>query len=257
MKRNKFARRTNADETSKGSSSTTAQEHALKMSSRIAGVSLISAASLFLIAWLLMPSPGVTDAQLILELVARRRGAVAAAVIVQLLSAVLYVPAMTSLISHSSLRLQTAAWWPASMLLLGVLGSVADAMIHLLAYAMTAPSLDSALLIPVMSFMQGPALILIAPLIVGFFTGGAWLSVVLAREGVVSRWNPRLYAIAVGVGVLAAVLARVGGASPRTLGLVTLGSVSAAQIWVGVALWRLGGQRVGDRNAVTLVGDLP
>src|SRR5689334_2373311 len=103
-----------------------AQEHTLetgevKMSSRIAGVSLIVAASLFLIAWLLMPSPGVTDAQLILALVARQRGAVAASVVMQLLSAALYVPAMTSVISYSNLRLQTAVWWPATVFLLGAL----------------------------------------------------------------------------------------------------------------------------------------
>ncbi|HJZ46059.1 MAG TPA: hypothetical protein VKE41_02795 [Roseiflexaceae bacterium] len=227
------------------------------MSSRIAGVLLIAAASLFLIAWLLMPSPGVTDAQLILLLVARQRGAVAASVIVQLLSAALYLPAMTSVISHSNLRLQIAVWWPATVFLLGVLGAVADAIIHLLAYAMTAPNLDPGPLVVVMRFMQGPALLLITPLISAFFIGGAWLSVALARETVVSRWNPRLYAIALGVGLLAAVLARGGGASPRTLGLVALGSVSAAQIWVGVALWQLGGQQAGDRTAVVLVGDLP
>ena len=108
-----------------------------------------------------------------------------------------------------------------------------------------------------MRFMQGPALLLIAPLVSAFFIGGAWLSVVLARRAVVSRWNPKLYAIALGVAVLPAMFARVGGASPRRLGLVALGSVSAAQIWIGVALWRLGGRHAGDRTAVALVGDLP
>jgi len=244
MKRNEFARRTSADNASEGNLTMVKQEHMLeivevKMSSRIAGVSLIAAASLFLVAWLLMPSPGVTDAQLILMLVAPQRGAVAASVIVQLLSTVLYIPAMTSVIGHSNPRLQTAVWWPASMFLVGVLGAVADAIIHLLAYAMTAPNLDPGPLVVVMRFMQGPALLLITPLIIAFFIGGAWLSMALAREGIVSRRNPSLYAIALGVGVLAALLARVGGASPRTLGLVALGSVSAAQIWVGVALWRL------------------
>lgn len=226
------------------------------LSSQIAGVALIAAASLFWLAWLLMPSPGVTDAEIILALVAPQREAVVISVIVQLLSAVLYVFAITSLIGHSSPRLQAVVWWPASVFLVGLLGDIADAIIHLLAYAMTAPNLDPVPLIVVMRFMQGPALILIAPLIASFFIGGAWLSVVLAREGIVSWWNPRLYAIALSVGVLATVLARVGGAEPRLLGLVTLGSVSAAQIWVGVALWRLAGRQAGNRNAVTLVADL-
>jgi hypothetical protein len=245
MKRNELAKQDHAFE-----------KEGPKMSSRIAGVSLIAAASLFMVHWTLIPSPGITDAQIILDLVARQRGAVAVSVVVQLVSAILYVLGLASLISHSSQRLQTAVWWPASVLLLGLLGDVADAIIHLLAYAMTAPNLDQGPLVVVMRFMQGPALLLVAPLIAAFLIGGAWLSSVMAREGVVSKWNPRLYAVALGIGVLAALLARVGGASPRALGLITLGCVSAAQIWVGVVLLRLAGGRVGDRNAVKLVGDL-
>jgi tetratricopeptide (TPR) repeat protein len=103
--------------------------------------------------------------------------------------------------------------------------------------------------------LQGPTLLLIAPLILSYFVGAAWLSAVLAREGVVSKWNPRLYAIALGVGVLAALLARVGGASPQMLGLVTLGAVSAAQIWVGMALLKLADQKAGGRASATLVRD--
>jgi hypothetical protein len=44
-----------------------------------------------------------------------------------------------------------------------------------------------------MAFMQGPGLLLLAPLIASFFLGGAWLSRAFARAGVVSRWNARLY----------------------------------------------------------------
>jgi hypothetical protein len=44
-----------------------------------------------------------------------------------------------------------------ALLLLGAMGSAADAVLHLLAYAMTAPGLDRGPLLEVMAFMQGPA----------------------------------------------------------------------------------------------------
>jgi hypothetical protein len=118
------------------------------------------------------------------------------------------------------------------------MGSAADAVLHLLAYAMTAPGLDTGSLLRVMAFMQGPGLLLLAPLILCFFVGGAWLSVALARAGIVPRWNPLLHGAAVGVAGVGGALASAGLVSPRIVGLAFLALVSAAQVAVGVALWR-------------------
>ena len=66
---------------------------------------------------------------------------------------------------------------------------------------MTAPGVDQSAQVEVMEFMQGPALVLIAPLIASWFA---------AVTDVIDT---------------------------RTVGLVTLWTVAAAQAWLGVALW--------------------
>jgi hypothetical protein len=204
---------------------------------RAAGLCLIGAAVLFWISWLLMPGVGVTDAAQILALVGPRRGAVAWSAAVQLISAVLYVPALLGTVA-SSLGDRRSVRWGAGLLLAGAMGSAADAVFHLLAYAMTAPGLDAATLIPVMRFMQGPGLLMIAPLILAFFAGSIWLSVALARAAVVRRWHPWLYALALAVVVAGGALASAGAIAPRTVGLSMLAVIAAAQAHVGVALLR-------------------
>ena len=74
------------------------------MNSRKAGVMLAAAAALFWAAWVLMPGVGVTDAAQIFQLVSARRSLVAISVVVQLVSAVLYVPALLALHSAASKR---------------------------------------------------------------------------------------------------------------------------------------------------------
>ena len=204
---------------------------------RAAGLCLIGAAVLFWISWLLMPGVGVTDAGQILALVGPRRGAVAWSAAVQLISAVLYVPALLGTVA-SSLGDRRSLRWGAGLLLVGAMGSAADAVFHLLAYAMTAPGLDEATLIPVMRFMQGPGLLMIAPLILAFFAGSIWLSVALARAAVVPRWHPRLYALALAVIVAGGALASAGANAPRAVGLSMLAVIAAAQAQLGVGLLR-------------------
>jgi hypothetical protein len=197
------------------------------------GLCLIAAAALFWLAWALMPGVGVTDAQRIFELVGSHRTDVLASVVVQLVSAVLYVPAMLGVAADERLGAR-----PAGVLLVGALGSAADAVLHLLAFAMTAPGIDPAPMIPVMKFMQGPGLVLLAPLILGFFVGGAWLSIAAARAGVVPRWNPWLHAIALVTALAGRALASAGLVPPRIAGLTVLAIFAAAQIHVGLALLR-------------------
>jgi hypothetical protein len=205
---------------------------------RIGGTCLVAAALLFWLAWLLMPGVGVTDAHEIFRLVGAHRGRVLLSVVVQLASAVLYVPAVVGIASDARLGAARGMRRSVALLGIGALGSSADAMLHLLAYAMTKPGLDAAALAPVMRFMQGPGLRLLAPLLLAFFAGGAWLSAAAARDGLVSQANPRLHLAAVATAILGAVLAKLDWVSARIIGLAVLGIVAAAQVGVGVGLLR-------------------
>jgi hypothetical protein len=204
----------------------------------VAGTFLVAAAAFFWLAWALMPGVGVTDANEIFALVGAHRGDVLASVALQLVSAVFYVPALVGIAADPKLGRERGIRASAIALLVGALGSAADAVLHLLAYAMTAPGVDAAPMIPVMQFMQGPGLALLGPLILAFFAGGAWLSIAAARAGVVPRWNPWLHAAAVGVAIAGGLLAKTGVGSARVAGLAFLGLVAIAQIGVGLGLRR-------------------
>jgi hypothetical protein len=202
------------------------------------GIWLVAAAGLFWLSWLLMPGVGVTDPGRIFELVAAERSRVAASVMVQLASAALYVPAMVGIVSNTTLRRDRRVRWGVSLLLVGAMGSAADAMLHLLAFAMTTPGVDPDPMIPVMAFMQGPGLILLAPMILSFFAGGWVLAGALGRIGVMSRWNGHAYAIAIAAAVTGGALATADFVSSRLVGLTFLAIVSAAQAWTGLAVQR-------------------
>ena len=118
------------------------------------GPCLAAAAALFWACWLLMPGVGVTDAERILELVGSRRSAVLASVIVQLVSALLYSPALVGMVADARLGADPGVRRGAALLLAGAMGSAADAVLHLLAYAMTLPGQDAGALAAVMRFMQ-------------------------------------------------------------------------------------------------------
>ncbi len=199
----------------------------------MSGVALIAAAALFWLAWLLMPGVGVTDPRQILELVGAARLSVAASVVTQLVSAVLYVIALVGVISHSRLGRSRGVRSGATLLIVGAMGSAADAVLHLLAYAMTAPGVDRAAAIPVMAFMQGPGLVMLAPLLLSFFVGGAVLA--FARTGLLSRWNGPLHLSSVVLAIVGGSLASAGWMSPRLVGLVVLATISVAQAWTGMS----------------------
>jgi hypothetical protein len=204
----------------------------------VSGMALVSAAVLFWAAWLLMPGVGVTDPNQIFELVASQRSSVAASVVFQLASAVLYAPALLNLSATRTAKRRRAVKWGAGLLIVGAMGSAADAVLHLLAYAMTAPDVDRAAVTPVMAFMQGPGLILLAPLLLSFFVGGALLSFALAGEGVASRWSPRLQVIGVAAAIAGGGLVSAGWLSGRVVGLAALAAFSAAQALIGASLER-------------------
>jgi len=200
------------------------------------GYALSAAAFLFWLAWLLMPGVGVTDAREIFQLVGSQRSAVLLSVVLQLLSAVLYVPAVIDIVSDRKLcKVPGLRFW-SGVLLVGAIGSAADAVEHMLAYAMTGRGLDTDSFVPLMAFMQGPGLWILAPMIVCFFAGGAGLAIVLARAGAVSSWNGWLHGVALLIGVLGAAVASAGILNSRVVGLAVLSAVSAAQIWTGLAV---------------------
>src|SRR5262249_54207669 len=150
------------------------------------------------------------DARQIFELVASQRSLVACSVGAQLLSAVLYVPAALGVVAHGEMRRVPGARWAAGLLLVGAMGSAVDAVLHLLAYAMTEPGLQTGSLVRVMAFMQGPGLLLISPLIACFFIGSGWLPFALARAGMVARPSARLPLGAVAVAVVLGAIASSG-----------------------------------------------
>jgi len=205
---------------------------------RIGGACLVAAAILFWLAWLLMPGVGVTDTDEIFRLVRAQRGRVLASVVVQLASAVLYVPAVVGIASDARVGAARGMRRSAALLGIGALGSASDAVLHLLAYAMTKPSIDAAAVAPVMQFMQGSGLRLLAPLLLAFFAGGAWLSAAAARDGIVSRGNARLHLAALAIALLGGFLAKHDLLSGRLVGLTVLGIVVAAQVGVGTGLLR-------------------
>jgi hypothetical protein len=185
-----------------------------------------------------MPGVGVTDAAQIFDRVGARRPLVLLSVVAQLVSAVLYVPALLGIVADAQLGARASVRRSAGTLLVGAMGSAADAVIHLLAYAMTAPGLEPTSLLAVMAYMQGPGLRLVLPLIAAFFVGGAWLSAALARAGLVPRANPLLHAAALAIAILGGTLAATGAVAPRAVGLTVLAMISAAQAWIGLALSR-------------------
>jgi hypothetical protein len=209
---------------------------------------LVAAAGLFWVSWLLMPGVGVTDAGQIFELVASRRPLVSASVVIQLVSAMLYAPAMVGVVSKPQIGRDRHACWGAGLLLVGAMGSAADAVLHLLAYAMTAPGVAPAPMIPVMTFMQGPGLIVLAPMIASFFAGGWVLAAALSRMAVVSRWNARMHGLAFVTAAAGGLLVTSGLVPSRIVGLTFLAMVSAAQAWTGIALHRFSAPVVDSRT---------
>jgi hypothetical protein len=190
---------------------------------------LVLAAGAFWIAWLLMPGVGVTDAGRIFELVGQARTRVLASSALQLASAACYAPALVALASGArahdpGLRLA------ATSLLVGAMGSAADAVFHLFAYEMTAPGAPRAALLPVMARMQGPGLAWILPMIACFFLGTGLLLRAALRAGPA----PGARRVWLGLGALAALLlglataGRIGAG--RAVGLCVLALLSASQL---------------------------
>jgi hypothetical protein len=210
------------------------------MSLRNAGWLLSAAAALFWLSWALMPGVGVTDAAQIFDLVSKQRLHVMLSVVTQLLSAALYVPALLSISGARIHASERAVRWSAGLLLLGAIGSGIDAIFHLVAYAMTAPGLERAPLLQVMTYMQGPGLRLVAPFIISFFVGGVCLSIALMKERRISKASVYMDLAAMGIALAGGWGASRGFVSSRAVGLTVLAAVSLAQVILGLEWGRRG-----------------
>ncbi len=208
------------------------------MSQRLAGVSLAIAAALFWLAWALMPGVGITDAAQIFDRVGAHATRVRVSVVAQLLSAAAYAPALVGIVATRRLRRQRAIRAGAILLLIGAMGSAADAVFHLLAVVMVAPGIDRAAVLPVMAQMQSSGLLVIAPLLLAFFVGTGVLAHGFSRAGVVSRANPLLSLLALALAGLGGFLAARNADAARAVGLSVLALFSLSQAWMGAALWR-------------------
>jgi hypothetical protein len=206
------------------------------LTARLAGASLLAAATLFWLAWLLMPGIGITDAGRILISSASTPAACGRRSPCSC-SAACYAPALVGILATRRLRRQRTIRAGAILLSIGAMGSAADAVFHLLAVEMVGPGIDPAAVLPVMERMQGAGLLFIAPLILAFFVGSGVLALGFVRAGVVPRANPILLASAVALAAIGGPLAAENAGAARGVGLAVLGLVSASQAWLGLSLW--------------------
>jgi hypothetical protein len=205
------------------------------ISIRVAGVLLAMAAGTFWLSWVLMPGVGVVDAARILELVAQQRGLVTASVVVQLLSSVLFVPGLIGVSALARVRGSQMLEVGSTLLMIGALGSAADAIFHLAAYEMTHPSAAPAAMLPVMERLQTGGVRFLAPFVLAFFAGSIVLATAMGRERLVARLCPLL--ACVGVALLpVSGLFSLDATPHRLLALAGLGLVSAAVGWSGIGL---------------------
>jgi hypothetical protein len=204
----------------------------------VTGRALIGAAIAFWLGWLLMPGVGITDAGVIFERVGADRNSVRLSSIVHLVSAGLFASAMPGItLALARVRAGWVGKVAVRFLAAGACGIAADAVIHLVAYEMTAPGVDRTAMLPVMIQLQTTDLMLLMPFILAFFLGAGALAGAASRAGLVSRWNPRLHGIAFAIAIVGGIALGPRGGG-RVVGLTFLALVSASLAWVGFAMQR-------------------
>ncbi|RIL05390.1 MAG: hypothetical protein DCC71_10680 [Proteobacteria bacterium] len=208
------------------------------MPSGASGLWLVFASLGFWLSWVLMPGVGLTDAAEILERVGARRTDVLASVALQLASAAAYAPGLAGILCSAAARASNLLWTGCALLLIGAMGSAADAIFHLVAFEMTAPGVAPDAVLPVMRRLQGADLVLLLPFVAAFFAGHAVLLVGARRIALVGALAPRLLALAPGVALVGALASRSGVVSGRVVGLAALGLVSASLAVLGLTIAR-------------------
>lgn len=201
------------------------------------GFSLIFGAILFWAGWLLMPGVGITDTAEIFERVGSNRSAVRQSSLFHMLCALNLAIAAPSIAMLFPMRVRWMARFAASALAAGACGIAIDALLHLVAYEMTAPGVDRAAMVPVMVQLQTTNLAFVMIFFLAFFVGAGALAGAASRAGLVSRWNPRLHGVAFAIAIVGGIVLGPRGGG-RIVGLTFLGLVSLSIAWVGVAIRR-------------------
>ncbi|WP_207496080.1 hypothetical protein [Aridibaculum aurantiacum] len=206
--------------------------------SSTAGILLIFAAVTYFASWALMPDQGTADTAHILSIVQQERQWVLASVIVQIISSVLYIPALFLMVH--ALPFKGPSLVGVVLLAIGAMGMCADAFFHLLAYFMT----DDAVhmkegVVQVMTSMQTKGLRFLVPLLLPFFVGTTILADGLRRLQIVSRLPLILATAAFLVAMAGGLLVnKVLGYGRGTLVLLVLAMFGAAQVAIGANLLR-------------------
>jgi hypothetical protein len=206
------------------------------MPPRSAGAWLLVASLAFWLSWLLMPGVGITDTAQIFALVAAHRESVYLSAALQLVSAAAYAPGLAGVLASEWARGSAAVRLGCVLLLVGAMGSAADAIFHLVAYEMTAPGVPAEAMAPVMMRLQGPDLALLLPFVVAFFAGHAALVSALRRKSTPARFGFACLLAAPGIVAAGAAAARGGLLAPRSVGLAALGALAASLAAVGASL---------------------
>lgn len=203
----------------------------------LAGGLLMLAAATFWISWFLMPDQGTADTLHILSIVKESREAVYSSVIIQIISSVLYLPALF-LLTQAAVPQKHATLAGLVLLGVGAMGMCADAFFHLLAYFMTDPAVNiQEDVVMVMNFMQSQGIVFLAPLLLAFFVGSLVLGIGLHKQAVISKIPQLIFVAAFVLGIAGGVVVnKFLGYGRPVLVLSILGLFAIGQALIGFEL---------------------
>jgi hypothetical protein len=206
--------------------------------SRFAGFVLATGSVLFWLAWLLMPGVGVTDTELIFALVRHNRLSVFISVLLQLGSAAAFAPGVSAILGSGAARRSRMIRAACIFLLLGAMGSAADAIFHLVAYEMTAPGIVSDAVAPVMQRLQGSDLVLLLPFILSLFMGHALLIWAMRNCNPLARVGFRVLLTAPLILLIGIPMVRRNILPGRFVGLGFLATISGSLVLLAIGMVR-------------------
>jgi hypothetical protein len=203
------------------------------MTTRRGGLWLIVAAATFWPGWLLMPDAGTNDAPHILEVVRANRAAVWWSVVLHLVASVALVVGVVGVQSHSAAAGACAAQWGACLVLIGALGTCADAFFHLMAYYLTADGVEPGAVLEPMRLLQTQGVAFLAPLLLALVAGGWLYSAGLRRAGVLSSAAWWAFVAAVVTALVGGAVVAGSGQGRRAVSLTVLGLVALGYARIG------------------------
>ena len=224
---------------------------------KLAGCLMILAAVTFWISWFLMPDPGTTDTEYILNAVREVRASVLCSVIIQIISSVLYVITLFKLaqLIHPVKKIISTGMIP---FCIGAMGLCADAFFHLLAYFMTDSSVNIQQdVIQVMEFMQTTGVIFLIPLLLPLFIGSLVVAIGLQRRMMISKTPTVLFITAFVIGIIGGVSTNAMHYTIPHLSIITLGVFACGQAWIGIEFIKASGKilrkKTGNRKLITAI----